>query len=745
MGALFRRLLSLYPGEGKLAALFGGLAFLSAVAISGCVTIADGMFLEHVGADGLSIVYLITACGMFLYTGVLLLKLNRSNVRHSLLWILLLAAALYGFIALTLPWGGWTWICAVSDMVFLMGLTGIWNFIDQSYDLQDAKRHYGFFTASFILGSGAGAALVSLTIDTVGPSGVFALLSGCFLVAGSVAYYLIRTTTPLPVTPSEEKGEKGSLKAILTSPFTLLLLVFCVLLGLGQFLMEFTYMEALEGVFAGEDGNALTRFLGISRGWIYVCDMVFGAFIYGRLIRKMGINNASLIPAGYFFLVFLTSPLLEGLLMAILGLIAVEGILSTVYDSNLHLLLNAAPAQIKTKLRVCCENLLEPLGMLLCSLLLLFFEPQARMIGVALTGVAVIVALLMRSSYRKAIFRRLRDNADHLRGAPQSIQRCDAEELWERIAQDGSSDLNSDDLIERARAIIAHHGPKEMQSLQRLLTSDAIENVRVGITVTGLLGSPHHFDSVLPYAHDASEEVQQSCMHALSKLSNPSARHHVRRLLGLLATVEMPSTRRHLLTTLEPLCDARHVRELLLLSKRSEWRQVEVLIIRIGPQAVAPLIALLASENAPLDARLLACTILGRLQKQPKELYTLISNEIDAAYSYFFHMNVLEEKELAIRLHRSFWTAIDLVIHMLGLAGLIEDCDLLCQALRSSNEKIHSHAVESLEKSCDAKLFRKLVVLVDDRPLRDKVRSASQRSRPLTDFSERLLHERTQL
>jgi hypothetical protein len=57
----------------------------------------------------------------------------------------------------------------------------------------------------------------------------------------------------------------------------------------------------------------------------------------------------------------------------------------------------------------------------------------------------------------------------------------------------------------------------------------------------------------------------------------------------------------------------------------------------------------------------------------------------------------------------------------LGAAGALEDPGLLSRALQSRNEKIHSHAVESLEKTCDSRIFRLIAPLIDDLPLEEKM------------------------
>jgi hypothetical protein len=68
-----------------------------------------------------------------------------------------------------------------------------------------------------------------------------------------------------------------------------------------------------------------------------------------------------------------------------------------------------------------------------------------------------------------------------------------------------------------------------------------------------------------------------------------------------------------------------------------------------------------------------------------------------------------------------YQSVIDFIIHLLGAAGSLEDPEFLVRALHSRNAKIHSHAVESLEKTCDTRIFRLIAPLVDDLPLEEKM------------------------
>lgn len=882
IGGFVRRFVNLYPGEGKAAFLFSCLAFLSILGASGGVTIADGLFVERAGTEGLAWVYFLTALIMFGGAGILLRALNHLDVRRIFLIIVIISAVFFGAVAIAMSMtsafdhrSAWFALKIANDMLLLLNLTGLWTFIDQNYDLQDAKRLFGLFSAALILGFAAGSALVSLTIDLIGPVGIFIALGATLVSAAVMICCILRYKRPshseadaeeyVPA-PTQPVSMKDLIHQIVTSRFTLYLLILNVFMWVLMTVMEYSYLETLSGIFASEQAgdHELTRFLGTCRGWVYVGDMIFGAFLYSRLIRRVGVNNAGLIPSAYFFVVFLLWTPLEGVIVAILGVIAVEGIIAAVEDNNFNLLINAVPTRIKTKFRIVIEHFIEPMGMLIGSTLLLTFENYGQILGLILSALAVVSALLLRGKYSKAIYNNLRESAAHveeeevawLLTLPKKEQKTQAlrlldsldkqdpttqlvtyecllqfpeaavldrliagipklepavamgvlelfhdsplakNETWishlrawreqtERANVEGAinfylarehllhpaevvSDLESDNLLHRGAAILAllteaSATPSDevplgrgiaLRLLHKLIESEAEDEVCMGLSILSAEGSPHYFELLLPFLRHDSVEVRRTATRGLARLAHSTARQHAHQLLVEFATAEDAVVRLHCLQVLKKICDSGHVRDLILaaaLARAAERRLVEQIIVDMGLRAVPTLLAM--TKDARLDdrARVLAGRALGRLSlpKLRAHLFSLIGQEIERAYLYYYHHHTLHKAypdhnmdELQSSLLKGYRSTIDLVIHLLGVAGSIEDCELLCRSLRSSNEEIHSHAVETLEKSCDPKIFKLLLPLIDDRPRGEKLRNYLQTGRkqlPLSELYERLV------
>jgi len=128
--------------------------------------------------------------------------------------------------------------------------------------------------------------------------------------------------------------------------------------------------------------------------------------------------------------------------------------------------------------------------------------------------------------------------------------------------------------------------------------------------------------------------------------------------------------------------------------------------------------------------------LLGRLAlpELRKNLYDIISIEIDRAYFYFYHHNSIPaqypEYDLGLLrddLLSSFHSVIDFIIQLLGVAGESEDCELLSRSLRNPNPKVRSQVIEALEKTCEPQIFRALHPLIADLPNAEKMQAYLRR------------------
>ncbi len=420
VGNIFRRLFDLETGDGKKVSLFVAFVFLSAVVAFSGLAIGDGLFLEYVGAEGLPLAFLIISCGLLLFSTLTLKALRYRSVQWVYFATYFLGLLFFATAALTFtlfqdstslfPY----YFCKVGAMGFMMcTYTSLWSFVDAGFGPQDAKRLYGILNSAYVIGAASGSGLISLLIETFGARGLLLLISATTLIVFVLARQILKRYPPLPEQQLTQVngGEKiqsfpKMFREIIRSRFILFLLSSNILVLLLEIVTEYNYMASVAEIFSAKashhlgeaTSNELTQFLGGCRAWVFMGDMLFGILIYGRLVRRIGLKNLILIPSMSFVVLFAAWSFHNVLIMAVLGLIAVEGVCSAIEDSNFNLLMNTVSPRLKARLRVIVEQFFEPMGMLLTSLILASVQ-NSKILGLIMAIVALVVVILVRAAY----------------------------------------------------------------------------------------------------------------------------------------------------------------------------------------------------------------------------------------------------------------------------------------------------------------------------------------------------------
>lgn len=418
-----RKLFNLYPGEAKAASCFLLLGFLWSLGAFGGLTLSEGMFLEHVGAAHLPKSYIITASLLCLLSAILLLALQRLSISYLFCAILFGAVAsdllLYFLLSTESVYGApWVWYLfkAIGWMIPIVVYISFWAFLDQYYDLQDAKRCFCLFNSVLYLGDAFAGGLISFTLEYIGIQGLLLLFITAMLSSIPLILYITKRKKPVPEESSDGNPQRtsSSLKQIFNSitrsPFTLTLMLFYFIMQLIVITTEYSYMDTFEKAFSHTPkGHSLTAFLGTLAMLVSLGNMFFGLFFYSRTVTKWGVNNVILIAPLFFvglFAAWMCSSK-EGLLLATLAFVAREGMIYTFDDNNLLLLISGVPTRVKNQVRIAIETFFEPIGMLIGASLLLFLNQMSLTLGGVLSLCALVCVLLLRTQYPKAIFSNL--------------------------------------------------------------------------------------------------------------------------------------------------------------------------------------------------------------------------------------------------------------------------------------------------------------------------------------------------
>ncbi len=426
---ILQRVFHIYPDEVRNASYFAFLGFIWAFGATCALKFADALFLLHVGAEHLPGAYTLNSFGMFGMASILLYSFHKYTSYSIYLTTLLAGITFYIFVlgCLWFQFGAnsqWFWYALKLSGFLMFAVLGTcyWTFVDQYHHLQDAKRLYTLFSSTIF----GGAATTGLLMN----SGLLDLshLIILIIIIFSFTYYWIgKISREVPLVAHEdtepEKGEHSNafkflVYSILSSPFTIILMTGNFLTYLLLITTEYNYMFTFQEHFAsandinlgGGTESALTQFLGKCLAAVSVTNLIFGLFIYSRLVRRFGISSMLVVTPILLIIAFTGWSISTSLAFPLIGFFVVEGTLYVIDDSNFNLLLNAVPQKLKYKIRVMIESFFEPVGMLTSAILLSFFQSNSKLLGLILSGCSLCIAMALRTNYVKALFSNLSSN-----------------------------------------------------------------------------------------------------------------------------------------------------------------------------------------------------------------------------------------------------------------------------------------------------------------------------------------------
>lgn len=880
MQASIRKLFNIYPGEERNALSFALLGYVWAFAISLGWKNSDAMFILNVGAERLPTTYCIIALCMIVIASIMIRAYDRLQVHRIFITNLCLGIVFYTIAHFVLKYEagsdskviwyalrifGWISFCVIN--------TNFWVFIDQYYHLGDAKRLFCLFTSAVFLGFGTTGMLMQWglpEIQNVVLYIIFILAIAIFLVL-----WIVKRTPPIhgeqdfdPAINSNESSWKQLLLSILKSKFTLGLMCLNFLNYVSVVLTEFNYMSAFQANFGGalpspvlnEETAPLTLFLGKCIAAASLINIIFGLFFYSRLVRRFGLRNMLVITPLLFVTTYFGWQFSVALIFPLMGFFIAESSLLVVDDNNFNLLLNAVPSRLKYKVRVIIESFFEPIGTLTSAVLLSFFATESKILSLFFACLLLVVCLLVRSFYPKAIYLNLRQNVIHFEKTPkewlqnlsekekknaksrllelvrtedpaalefaiEGILDFEEQPLFDQFlemlktsspsakllfieklkgsdfandpkvheemlewnnqdnelplkgalhlflakmgllsSQEALADLSCSDSKLICASLIALKHSYDFKSavattelrtlslihLKRLLESESEQDILMGLEVLAFDASSEDIYILCPYLHHEFLGIARTAAGAIAKIACPETSSCSKELLQELTARPDPELRRHLINALGKMADVSMVEELLAGSihlRPSERRHIEKIIYNMGPELIPLLLDMTKNSSLHDRTRVLAGKILGRLSVLDlrRELFEICQKELKRALSYFYHYHTIQESHPDHDLHvlkdallSSYHSVLDFIIQLLGVAGEIEDVELLSISMRSSNPKVRSQVVETLERTCETPLFRLLQPLLEESPLAEKLKTASHYRLSLDQLLNRL-------
>lgn len=178
----------------------------------------------------------------------------------------------------------------------ILAYTNFWGFVDQFFNIQDAKRHFSIFNAIIFLGDAIGCGIVN-RIQYIGIERILVLFVVILFSCYPIVHYVSKSLKELSedhdhfIDTGHPPSASKAFKLCLKDSYTFYLLCFYFLMQLLAIATEFNYLKIFENHFAERDTYELTAHITKWSSWISLTNMCFALFAYSRIVKNMGVNN----------------------------------------------------------------------------------------------------------------------------------------------------------------------------------------------------------------------------------------------------------------------------------------------------------------------------------------------------------------------------------------------------------------------------------------------------------------------
>jgi hypothetical protein len=298
------------------------------------------------------------------------------------------------------------------------------------------------------------------------------------------------------------------------------------------------------------------------------------------------------------------------------------------------------------------------------------------------------------------------------------------------------------------------------QETKKMIASKKKEQICMALTVMGFETSAKEVSLLRDYLKHPFITIARSAASSLLNAAHQGLRLDPKAILVQLAATTDHQMRILCLKILEKISDLATIEPIVHTSisfRPNERRCTEQLLCNMGDGAIDALLSVTKDSNQDHKARVIAGRALGRLSPTllRAHLAEIISSEMERAFFYFAHFHKIPThygihnlQMLKESLLSSYHAVLDFIIQLLGVAGELEDCELLARVIRSEHPKLRAQVIETLEKSCELAIFRMIEPLINELPTEEKLHQYHKLGYPtytLVELLNKLSHSPLQL
>jgi ATP/ADP translocase len=228
----------------------------------------------------------------------------------------------------------------------------------------------------------------------------------------------------------------------------------------------------------------------------------------------------------------------------------------------------------------------------------------------------------------------------------------------------------------------------------------------------------------LPFLYHADSQIAIEAAKTLYSTFSYHDREVMKSLIRYICHSKNIECRRWVIRTIAKMSDPAYLRKVILLAgklHRSEHRLIEQMVKQMGKQGNLVLLSLSKNPKHPLVARALAAKILGHtslhlLHANLEEIVIVEMKNATILTKLLFQLkpgNSAQEKLFEKALLSSLEHYVEFIIQILSYAGELEDPELVLRLWREKSPRVQSQLIETLEMTCERKIFRSLQPLLE--------------------------------
>ena len=424
------RFLNIQESESKKIFYFFLFSLFIQAGVAVGESVANSMFLVHIGIEQLAIIYMVTPfLILFIYIPIYTFFTSRYGEDrffiYSLATLIFVNIGIYFFIEnakdiLSKEYYVFVFyfLLLYTTVMVITLYTLVWNFIDRFFDIMDSKRVFSIFSAGTAIGAILGGVLVSFVSEYFGAN----ILLICWSIFSIMAFLiLLKIPKKFKSINIEEEEEEplpiikqivAMFNHIRSSIYIMALFaVFFISVFLAT-ILEYEYMAILS---KDQSVESLAILFGKLYIVVNIFNLIVNFFLFNKLVIRFGVNNVLLIQPVAYLLAFAYLSVETGVEAGIFGFFIVQGLLVSIDYNNQNLLYNGVNSKIKYEVRTFIENLGEPFAIAFAGLFLFIVGSDLSISQVAYIASAIallyfILALILKYNYPIAMIKNLKDN-----------------------------------------------------------------------------------------------------------------------------------------------------------------------------------------------------------------------------------------------------------------------------------------------------------------------------------------------